>query len=567
MSGLSPKKASPFATNQTSCPGSVPHHQTPQAEPSPSTQIEKPTHRAARRSANATTLAAVPSRINARSHTSAGSLAVTRCIQAEGAPNNDPHRGRTPLRHSHFGRELANHPNKAWVSWLLQAIRTGVPLGYTGPRGPSTAPNLISAHQHPHIVTAELQKECAAGRILGPLSSPLPNLKCSGVGVVPKKNGKWHMIHHLFAPRGSSIIPRDEYSLHYSTVDNAIGSLLKLDVGELMAKIDLQSAFRMVPVRRADWELLGIHWQNHYYIDNCLPFGLRSAPYLFNQFAMALHWILQTKYDMPHLIHYLDDYLIMEQPGSPRCAHKVETFLRVGELLGIPVALDKLEGPGTSLTFLGLELHSTRQEIRLPQAKLWEILAELDHWSAPRKTTKRKLLSLIGLLSFAARALPTGRLFLRRLINLSTKAQRLHHHIRLNSEALADITWWKTFLPDWNGRAFFIDPNATNAHDLDLYTDASGRLGCGAYFQGQWFHHQWQPHQQLSKQISIQWQELFAIVAAALTWGHNWSRLRIRFFCNNRPGVGREVLPPTSHYALTTSPLPYSCQGEFHRDT
>jgi hypothetical protein len=93
---------------------------------------------------------------------------------------------------------------------------------------------------------------------------------------------------------------------------------------------------------------------------------------------MALHWILQTNYDMHHLIHYLDDCLTMEQPGSPRCAHKVDTFLRVCELLSIPVALNKLEGPSTSLTFLGLEPHPTCQEICLPQAKLPEILAELD---------------------------------------------------------------------------------------------------------------------------------------------------------------------------------------------
>jgi hypothetical protein len=215
----------------------------------------------------------------------------------------------------------------------------------------------------------------------------------------------------------------------------------------------------------------------------------------------------------------------------------VDAFLRVCVSLGIPVALDKLEGPTTSITFLGLELDSNRQEIRLPQTKIRQIMAELDRWSSNHKTTKRKLLSLIGVLSFAARAVPAGRLFLRCLINLSTKVQRLHHHIRLNQQALADISWWKTFLPDWNGRAYFINPSATDAHDLDLYTDASGRLGCGAYFQGQWFHHQWQPHQQLSKQISIQWQELFAIVAASLTWGHQWSRLKIRFFCDNLPIV------------------------------
>ena len=41
-------------------------------------------------------------------------------------------------------------------------------------------------------------------------------------------------------------------------------------------------------------------------------------------------------------------------------------------------------------------------------------------------------------------------------------------------------------------------------------------------------------HQQLSKSISIQWQELFAIVAAALTWGHQWSTLRI---CSHRDNL------------------------------
>ena len=344
----------------------------------------------------------------------------------------------------------------------------------------------------------------------------------------------------LCPPRETSIndfILREEYSLHYATTDDAIVSLLQLGVGALMAKIDLKSAFQVVPVRQEDWKLLGIHWQNHYYVDTCLPFGLRSAPYLFNQFADALHWILRTNYDIPLLIHYLDDYLVMEQPASPRCTQRVGTFLRVCVSLGIPVALDKLEGPTTSITFLGLELDSNRQEIRLPQTKILQIMAELDRWSGNHKTTKRKLLFLIGVLSFAARAVPAGRLFLHRLINLSTKVQRLHHHIRLNQEALADITWWKTFLPDWNGRAYFVNPSATDAHDLDLYTDASGRLGCGAYFQGHWFHHHWQPHQQLSKQISIQWQELFAIVAASLTWGHQWSRLKTRFFCDNLPIV------------------------------
>ena len=81
---------------------------------------------------------------------------------------------------------------------------------------------------------------------------------------------------------------------------------------------------------------------------------------------------------------------------------RVVIFLNVSVLLGMSVALDKLEGPSTSLTFLGLELDSTHQKLRLPQTKPLEIMGELDRWSGAHKTTKHKILSIIAILSFAA---------------------------------------------------------------------------------------------------------------------------------------------------------------------
>ena len=105
-----------------------------------------------------------------------------------------------------------------------------------------------------------------------------------------------------------------------------------------MAKVDLKSAFRIIPVRKQDWELLGIRWRNLYYVDTCLPFGLRSAPYLFNQFADALEWILKTNYGLQWVIHYLDDYLILGPPSSDQCRQFLQAFLKVCALLGIPVA-------------------------------------------------------------------------------------------------------------------------------------------------------------------------------------------------------------------------------------
>jgi len=45
-----------------------------------------------------------------------------------------------------------------------------------------------------------------------------------------------------------------------------------------MSKIDLKNAFRLIPVRPQDWNLLGIYWRQQFFVDTCLLFGLRCAP-------------------------------------------------------------------------------------------------------------------------------------------------------------------------------------------------------------------------------------------------------------------------------------------------
>ena len=53
----------------------------------------------------------------------------------------------------------------------------------------------------------------------------------------------------------------------------------------LLAKIDVKSAFRLLPVHPLDRHLLAMDWDRNLYIDTCLPFRLRSAPKLFNVLA------------------------------------------------------------------------------------------------------------------------------------------------------------------------------------------------------------------------------------------------------------------------------------------
>ena len=148
---------------------------------------------------------------------------------------------------------------------------------------------------------------------------------------------------------------------------------------------------------------------------------------------------------------------------------------------------------------------------------------------------KRELLSLIGKLSFATKVVPAGRIFLRRLIEAATKAKQLHHHVQITRDARNDIAWWKWFLPVWQGVSLFIHQRWTEASTLQLYTDAAGAIGYGAFFQGAWISGPWLPHQRLGAPgISIAWQELYAIVIAAWTWASQLAGKRIRFRTDNQ---------------------------------
>ena len=142
--------------------------------------------------------------------------------------------------------------------------------------------------------------------------------------------------------------------------DDAYTIINKLGRGALLSKIDLKNAFRLIPVRQEDWNLLGIYWQNEYYIDTCLPFGLRSAPFLFNQLADAIHWILQNNYDVYHLLHYLDDFLTAGPADSDTCYHNLSAMKSLCHAIGAPIKEEKVEGPTTRITFLGILLDTIR---------------------------------------------------------------------------------------------------------------------------------------------------------------------------------------------------------------
>ena len=155
--------------------------------------------------------------------------------------------------------------------------------------------NMRSAHDHLSVVSEYLAEETALGRMLGPFdrSTCLCPLQINRFGVIPKGHdqGKWRLITDLSFPPRHSVndgIDPTLCSLLYSTVDEVAGLVARFGPGSLLAKIDIESAYRLIPVHPHDRPLLGMQWEGSLYDDPMLPFGLRSAPKVFNAVADAL---------------------------------------------------------------------------------------------------------------------------------------------------------------------------------------------------------------------------------------------------------------------------------------
>ena len=143
-------------------------------------------------------------------------------------------------------------------------------------------------------------------------------------------------IHGRFViPHGFSVndsIDPDQFSLQYIKFDDVVAMVAKLGRGALMAKIDVQSAYRNVAVLPSQRYLLG-----KFYVDLVLPFGLRSAPFIFNSIADLVEWILHNNYMIRDLLHYLDDYITTDPPCRPDCARNLVVASSVCQSLGLPL--------------------------------------------------------------------------------------------------------------------------------------------------------------------------------------------------------------------------------------
>jgi hypothetical protein len=353
---------------------------------------------------------------------------------------------------------------------------------------------------------------------------------------VPKRGtDEWRRIHHLSAPRGHSInTDIADIELHYTTLQRISNMVRRLGRGCWLAKLDVKSAFRTIPVHPDDRHLLGVIWRRLWFVELALPFGLKSSPPIWERYSALAEWLARRRAAIREIEHYVDDFILGDRTDTATAAD-MRRLLQLFAMLGIPVNTTKFAAEGAPTqtpTILGVRIDTNTMTAQLTPDRLREVTELCAQWLDRTTCTKRELQALVGKLSFAARVVRPGRIFLARLLD----TLRAHHHmhgswpIAISADCVADISWWRRFVSRWNGTHLLYDELWQQPDVLQLWTDAS-LLGYGAVCGLRYMSVPWSPEQLAvaarAERVSMPYLELFAIVAAAAAWSGQWRGQRV----------------------------------------
>ena len=108
-----------------------------------------------------------------------------------------------------------------------------------------------------------------------------------------------------------------------------------------MAKTDVKSAFRIIPIHAADYPLLGIRWDNLYYFDRTLAMGLSSSCAIFESFSTALEWLSINHFGACTVLHILANFLFIAKTRD-QCDRDLKNFILMCYHIGVLLRRRKL---------------------------------------------------------------------------------------------------------------------------------------------------------------------------------------------------------------------------------
>lgn len=229
-------------------------------------------------------------------------------------------------------------------------------------------------------VNEELQKQVNSGVLV-----PVKNSDwASPIVVVPKANGSVRICADYKVSVNKQI---EDHVYVLPTVEDLLAKLK----GDKFTKIDLANAFLQLPLEEESQKILTITTPRGLFRPTRLPFGIKTAPLLFQQVMdKVLH-------GLDDVICYIDDIMISATNDQKHLQILDEVLKRLSEQ-GIRANRDKCTFMAEKIQYLG---YGIQKEGVVPLED--KIKAIID---APMPTDKSTLMSLLGAVNYYEKFIP-----------------------------------------------------------------------------------------------------------------------------------------------------------------
>lgn len=429
---------------------------------------------------------------------------------------------------------------------LARWITSGIELPLISHPQPAHFSNTPAVDDHFDAVQQRINDYAAFGAIKPFPSAQQPSF-LQPLHLIAKPDAKPRIVLDLSRNLNQFLHPTP---FHYSSVDDAV-ELATQDCW--FGKLDLANCFLSFDMDERARQFLTFQFNGRTLQFTRLPFGLATAPYQCTQLLSVPAFCLEQM--GLKFIRYIDDFLFIE--SSPEgLAKALDTATNIFQQFGLVTNPAKRVGPVKQITFLGIRLDSEEQSLSCPPERIKELSRLLRETSSASSISIRQAQSLVGKLSFAARVLHGARPFMRRLYELvSTHKHRSRHsRISINDGWRADCLYWLSHLERWNGgvhwrcseKAPVVFATDASVNGFGFYIEhipshlkaaAEGwpkELQLGVGYAGEFdstHSHLHQSHKQIS------WAEMFAVVAAIVTFGSRIRDQAVLFLVDNQTDV------------------------------
>lgn len=384
-------------------------------------------------------------------------LKIYSTVQQSGLPNMLDCRLPVPsqLNYPIWRASAIGHQDDTYV---LDGVRYGFPLHYVGP--PLRRPNRDahpSATQFLDHVKKYVNTETQNLAMLGPYDiSPFVQwTNISPVMTRPKSDSsKRRIIVDLSFPDGDNVNSFVHKNLIFGsyhehrlpTVADTLAQVESMGFWVLLATIDIERAYRNIPVCPLDLPLLGIKVDGKVFIDAAMPFGARNSSLNMQLLAQFIVRNLQARGINCQM--YLDDMIVQLLPSEDYHT-RFREILAFYRALGLPISYTKLQPPSETVVYLGINIDLAQRVMSIPIKKIQELESQI-RWALRCNTISKKAAQrIVGKINHISKCVEPARLFMARVL----AALRHAHHVNQVSVAMMkpDLHWLASFLRKYNG--------------------------------------------------------------------------------------------------------------------